>query len=65
MRGEDTDNTRSHRLPGAKPWVWSSLNWSVFWEDPDTPREDSGSLFMQPIDCTQWRSTDAVHDVVR
>ena len=30
VQGEDTDDTRSHHLPGVQLWVGSSLNWSVF-----------------------------------
>ena len=30
VRGEGTDDTRSHHLPGAQFWIGSSRNWSVF-----------------------------------
>ena len=32
--GEVTDDTRSHRCPGAQLWLGSSRNWSVFMERP-------------------------------
>ena len=30
VRGGDSDDARSHHLPGAQLWVGSSRNWSVF-----------------------------------
>ena len=46
-----TDDTRSHRCPGAQLWLWSSRNWLVFQKRPlhGTLREGSGSLSMQPV----------------
>ena len=32
VRGEDTDDTRSHSRPRMQLWVGSSWNWSVFLE---------------------------------
>ena len=56
VRGEDTDDTRSHRRPGAQLWVGLSRNWSFFLERPyhGTPQEGSDSLSMQPVGCTPW-----------
>ena len=36
VRGEDNDNTRSHRHLGAQLWVGSCQNRSVSLEDPNT-----------------------------
>ena len=57
-----TDDTSSHRLPGAQLWVVSSCNWSVFLGRPyhGTPREGSSSLSNQPVGYTQWCSMDAL-----
>ena len=61
VRGEDTDDTQSHRLPGAQLWVWSSLNWSVILGRPEhrMSPEGSGSLSEKPVSRTPWCSTDA------
>ena len=44
VRGDNTGDTRSHRLPGAQLLVGSSENWSVFQERPQhrMPQEGSG-----------------------
>ena len=60
MRGEDTHDTRSHRLPGAQICIGSSRNCSVF---PGMLyhgklREGSDSLSMKPVGCIPWCSTD-------
>ena len=56
-----TDDTHSHRRPGAQLLVLSSRNWSVFLKRlyHGTSREGSGSLSMQSVGYTQWRSTNA------
>ena len=56
-----SEDTRSHRLPGAQLWVWSSWNWSALLRRPlhAMPREGSGSLSMHPVRCTQWCSMNS------
>ena len=55
MRGKDTDDISSHRLPGADIWVGlSGMHLH------GTLREGSGLLSMQPIGCSSLCSTDAV-----
>ena len=49
VRGEDADDTRSHRHPGVLFWVGLSHNCLVFLESPchGTPREGSGLLSVE------------------
>ena len=56
-----TDDTRSHRFPGAKLWALSRQNWSVFRGKPQhgMPRDGSGSLSMQLVGYTPWCYTDS------
>ena len=46
MRGEYTEDTRSHRLLGAKLWVGSSRS-----SGDVLTRDANGLLFMQPVGC--------------
>ena len=44
VRREYTDDARSHHLLGAKLWVGSSRNWSVFLERPNTERHEKAPV---------------------
>ena len=48
VRDEESDDARSHRLPGAQLLVWLSQNFSIFWGRPlhVTPHEGVGLLSM-------------------
>ena len=70
MRGEDTDDTRSHNLLGEQLWVGWSRSWSVFRGRPQrrTPREGSGHCPYSQLAALhgaqwthsgKWRSKDA------
>ena len=62
VRGEDTDDTRSHLCSNVQLWVGLCQNWSVLLERlyHGTPWEGSGSLSMKPVGCAPWCSMDAL-----
>ena len=56
MLGEDTDDTRSHRLSGVQFLAGSSgIRQSSFGRlSRGKPLEGAGSLSMQLVGCTPW-----------
>ena len=55
---EDTDDSRSHRLPGAKLWIGLNRNWSVFWEDLT---QDAMKRLWFNVHAADWLQSMVIH----